>query len=349
MSKKEITLTYYQIKSMGIYDSEGKVLLTPSSLMKELKAWGYDEKKPLIETATYERNSKHLESYCLDFYESDGDYIIGLWNRLETGQKGIGSISASSTSEDAVVEHTKLKKDSIPGYPSYFFISPSQNILATIKLDNHVLGISQFRSYIKGFISRHSSHVVRRKEGDETIFGLSKYPKPNEGNDERFPDNKVRRLFHMLILKKDMEEEFLLSNAMSITKIIKDISTEILTQDKNETSIEQLVRFIKDIPITKKKSTRVSIPVTLNYKHVEDLIKDYRESDGSTEYNAGFVLRGDSQKIHWLDGTVLTGSAEANIEMQSLDRPNLQSLMALIKSSKLDKVTIQSEQKESVA
>lgn len=345
MPTKEITLTYYQMKTMGLYAHTGhngqiaKQHLTAKDLMKELMAWGHGTNRKFIETATYSASSKFLESYCLDFYEENGEYIIALWNKVPTSKNGFASVSAKSSSLGAVVQHTKIGKDDIPGYPTFFFISPLKKCIATIKLDNHVLGITQFKSYIKGYLRYFSSHMVDRVEGDDKIQGVCADPKPEGKIDNRFPDKGIYHSFLMPALTDVLSEAYLLSNAHNITKMIKEVSTENLLFDHKESSVEKCFRFMKGLPISKKKTTRLSIPVHFTFGHVKKLIKQYHDNDCSSEYNVGFVFKGE-QKIHWLAGTAITNSVNGHLEMLSAERPELQSLMNVIKKLDHSKITV---------
>jgi hypothetical protein len=353
MPIKEVTLTYYHIKSMGLYAQAtnngkiGKQHLTAKDLMKELMEWGHGPIRQFIETATFTANNQSLESYCLDFYEDSGEFIVALWNRVPLSKNGFASVSAKSSSLDAVVNHTKVGKDDIPGFPTFFFISPSKKCIATIKLDNHVMGISQFKSYIRGYLRHYSSHMVERTEGKDTIHGLCADPKPVDGVDNRFPDKGIYPSFNISPLTDVISEEYLLNNAHNITKVIKDVSTENLLVDNNETSVEKFLRFMKGIPITKKKTTRLSIPANLTRTHVKKLTYDYFINNCSSEYNVGFVFKSEGQKIHWLSGSTVTNTTRGHLQMLSAERPELKSLMNVIKKLDHSKITI--KEFESVA
>lgn len=349
MPIKEMTLTYYKIKSMGLYIHSGgtpKQHLTAKDLMSELMEWGHGPVRKFIETSTYSKNSKHLEAYCLNFHEDNGEYIVALWNRVPASKNGFASVSSKSSSLDAVVQHTKIGKDDIPGFPTFFFVSPAKKCIATIKLDNHVLGISQFKSYIRGYLRTFCSHIVDREEDGHTIQGLCVDKKPDTKIDNRFPDKGVYPSFLIPPYTDVLSEDYLLSNAHNITKVIKDVLTEDLLVDNNESSVEQILRFMKGIPITKKKTTRLSVPATLTKNHVKKLISDYRDNDCSSEYNVGFVFKGEGQKIHWLSGTAITNSTAGYLTMLSAERPELKSLMNVIKN--LDHSKILSKEVENV-
>lgn len=353
MPLKDVTLTYFQMKTMGLYAHSGKKgetpkqYLMPKGLMKELKEWAHGPIRKFIETATFSSNSQSLESYCLDFYEEGGEYIVALWNRVPNSKNGFASVSAKSSALETVVQHTKIGEDDIPGFPTFFFVSPKNKCIATIKLDNHVMGITQFKNYIKGYLRCFSSHMVDRYEGEQRIQGNCAVPKPLEGEDNRFPDKGIYHSFIMPPLTDVISEEYLLNNSHNITKIVKDITTENLLVDTNESSVERFLRFMKGIPISKKKTTRISVPATLTRTHVKTLIREYHTNDCSNEFNVGFVFKGDSQKIHWLSGTPITNTIQGNLKMLSADRPELKSLMAVIKQ--LDHAQIAVKDFENVA
>ncbi|USP10392.1 hypothetical protein L1S45_01845 [Aeromonas dhakensis] len=345
--EKEITLTYYKILKMGIYERNGTCISTPSQLLKELKEWSYDNHRPLVETSTFEPNKLYLEAFCLDFYEENGNYILALWNKLPSHKKGIGSVPSDATPETAIIAHTSIDKNHIPGFPTYFYISPASEYIATIKIENNVLGLGQLRSYVKGYLKTYCSHIVNRQDGNDKVFGLCRHKKPLGQPDNRVPEKSLLSYFMLSAARKEMGREFIINNAHNISKVVKDISRNILNKDNDETAIERIVRCFKGLPMTAKRSTRVTMPVDLAQEHVKRLIEDYYENDCSEEYNVGFIIRGDAQKIHWLDGTVHTESTKGDLKMHTFDQPDLQSLMSLIKT--IGDVEIESAGKKNVA
>ncbi|EHK8977857.1 hypothetical protein KCU42_004036 [Vibrio vulnificus] len=329
---KEIELTCYRLDKLGIYSNEHDPYLTPQNLMKELKAWAFDSRKPLVETKTFDPNSQTLEAYCLDFFESKGDYILGLWNRVHASKKGVGSVKKNTTPELAKVNHTKIDSDSIPGFPTYFFISPKNNLIASIKLDLKQSGILAFRSYIRGYLKHFSSHLVDRKDGDTRICGLCKTSSIGLEVDNRFPDKGAHPLVQFSLDIEEVEKHYFIQNAHNITKVIKDLEVEEVVQDENQTYIEQMVRAFRGLPMTKRRSTRVTMPVSLTQEHVEKLFESYEANNGSHEYNVGFKIRGEN-KICWMSGAAKVITLEGDVRFHEVDQPDLESLMKLIQNS----------------
>jgi hypothetical protein len=137
-----------------------------------------------------------------------------------------------------------------------------------------------------------------------------------------------------------------MNNAHIVTKIVKDVTTEKLLFDNKETIAETWYRAFRGIPISRKETSRLTIPVSFTYANVKQLIKQYQDNDFSNEYNVGFVFKGD-KKIHWLDGTSVTHNFKADLKMLSAERPDLKSLMHYVKQ--LDHTQLLKREIESVA
>ncbi|ARV74438.1 hypothetical protein [Vibrio campbellii] len=345
---KKIELTCYRLDKLGIYSNEHEPYLTPKSLMKELKGWAFDSKKPLVETQTFMPNSQTLEAYCLDFIERDGDYILGLWNKVQASTKGVGSVKKNTTPENAKVSHTKIDEDSIPGFPTYFFISPKRNLIAPIKMDLKQSGILAFRYYMRGYLRHFSSHYVDRVDGETRIRGLCKTSKIGMIEDNRFPDKGAQPLVMFALDIESVEKRHFIENAHNITKVVKDLSTEELVYDEDQTHIEHLVRAFRGLPMTKRKSSRVTMPVNLTQVHVESMFESYEANEGSDEYNVGFVMKGESSKIHWMSGAAKTIELEGRVDFHEVDQPDLESLMKLIQSAGVGS-SVQSGEQQDVA
>ncbi|WP_044367624.1 hypothetical protein [Vibrio fluvialis] len=338
MTIKNITMTYYELRNMGIYGDEGETVLSPVDLLKEMKYWCYDSEKPLIETATYEANSQILEAYCLDFYEQDGDYILGLWNKVQTNAKGIGAVNANKSSNAAVVKHTKIAKDNIPGYPTYFFISPRKKFFATIKIDQKLTGIQAFRSYIRGYLRHYSSHNVDRKDGGDLIRGLSRQSSiglTELTGDKRVTDKRLYPLITFKLMTDVVNKQYLVAHANRVSKIVKDISHVDSLKDSNASILERIARFPSGLSMKKRSHMRVSIPVDLNEGQMRKFISEFDTNNGSEEYNVGFVFKGDT-KIMWLSGIAKVNEFEENIDFYNEDQPILESLMSAIRKNEVD-------------
>ncbi|ELV8657111.1 hypothetical protein QNE43_003817 [Vibrio vulnificus] len=300
--------------------------------MKELKSWAFDSKMPLVETKTYDENNQTLEAYCLDFKESNGDYILGLWIRVPTSKTGLGSVRKDTTPEKALVSHTSIDKNRIPGYPAYFFISPSRNLLATLPFDNGYSGIQAFRHYIRGYLRNYCSHIVNRMEGEDRISGLCTTSSIGltEETDGRIPSKDIRPSVVFSVEIENINKEYYLNHASDIVKVAKDLHTEELRKDDNCLRLESVVRAFKDLPITSRRKSRVVLPVNLTRGHVSKIFSDYEKSDGSDEYNVGFIVRGEPQKIHWLAGCTKVMQFSGQVTFHSKDQPDLDTLMPLM-------------------
>jgi len=300
----KLQLNFYNIKTCGIYTRKGHELkmLGPSKLFAELKKWAIDSKKPLIETSTYSANKNFLEAFCLDVAESNGQFLISLWNKLPSSKYGVGVVNGSKNSGAVEVSNRRISQKDIPGYPSYFWVCPKHHVIIALRFDIPTLGISQFTEYMKGFLTHYTPHTVRRTEGKDVIQGLSEFPKPVKGADSRVPNTSLYPRFMISPRHAPTKHEEITERADSIRKLVKDVSVYNSLVDDDASVVEKIRTFFNDLPPSKERTMRVQMPVTINSNEVKGLIRKYEESDFSEAYNVGFVFKGDSNHIVWLDG-----------------------------------------------
>jgi len=117
------------------------------------------------ETATFQcaEDSNDHAVYCYEMAHNavTGNYVLVLWNETITGSSKIAGIRATDPVGGAPLEVANVEDGVIPGVPTYFWISPSNNFVATIRTEGSFSGTAGMSKYIHSFMKHFSP--ARRK------------------------------------------------------------------------------------------------------------------------------------------------------------------------------------------
>lgn len=310
--------------------------MNTSKLIAALKVWAIDSNKPLIETSTYTLGESNSEAYCLGIEEHNGNYLIALWNKVHNlSSGGVGMVSGSSTPANARITVKTVKKGDIPGYPSYFWVLPARNMVVAVKITNPSFAITQFHSYLHGFLSFFSPHSVSNKsKGKGDIIGYSDSPTTSAASPEESIINKDLHPKLSISVKKIPGKFLEFEDRHSdIRKLVKDIYSYNSLSNANDPLMEQIVGFFNNIDPVARKKVRIDIPVSLTKLEVKGMIKKYIESNQAAENDVGFKYQG-SNAIEWLHGANHTEKVTLKIDFSGEDQPDLKKLIKSLDSHK---------------
>ena len=218
---EEAKVTFYDIERCGLYEygSDDSTLGELSTFLNQLKAWVKRNGKSLDETCTYalEESEDVDRTFCYDLVNNGvtGDFVLTTWNETPSYEGKVAAVKAKSKVGDAKVEFTKLPKDSIPGYATYFWFIPSKGVFSTIRFQHRLNGKKNLDKYFKEFISKFSDYVVLSDDGDGdfNIVGYS-------DSDDDEPMN-LHSYFRTAIVRKPGQIKYILSQKNKIRKIVR--------------------------------------------------------------------------------------------------------------------------------
>ena len=211
MALEIANITFYRIDQCGYYRFGEDIPSFGSAgeLLKEVREWSKD--KSLVETKLYEQAGELLPVYLLDIKELDGSWMLTMWNQVPSTKQNVASVMANSSVGQAAVVMNDIKEGSIPGFATYFWIHPEQNIFASLRFQHLVTAQKAMQEYLEAFLEVASSHVISvPAAGDEAGIEIKGYCENRIDVDEeakrvypRFRTKMVRRPgLHDLILKK---------------------------------------------------------------------------------------------------------------------------------------------------
>lgn len=315
---EEAKITFYEIEKCGLYEYGGDEakLGNLTKFLEQLQTWVQCEGKTLEETCTYaiEESEDVDRTFCYDLVknETTGDYLLTTWNETPSYEGKVAAVKAKSKFGDAKVEFTKLPKDSIPGYATYFWFIPTKSVFATIRFQHRLNGKKNLDKYFREFISKFSNYVIEKEDGnaDINIIGYSEID-----DDTLF---NLYANFKTSIVRKPGQIEYIKKNTLNIRKITRHnkLSPNLAAnQDLWQRALINLgVKKIKNLDSDVNFSYEFSY--TPSSLELDDMIKDWEIHHDAKWDDIGFTFKGE-QVPRWLSNSLARSAFE--LEVKRLD------------------------------
>lgn len=303
---ESVKLNFYNINSCGYYNSGNFRFGKLGDILSDFHTWTKGGSyKNLAETCTFSINDARgecLPVYCFDIAMSaDGDDILLItWNETETLEAGMASVKGNDPVGNPNVETTEIPEGHIPGFPTYFWFSVSNNSFATIRADKSRLnGHVGLKMLLEGFLSKFSRYVVMDEDNEEVLGYRENH------NDPFLPTNAPR--FWTSVKKIDGELDLIRGNVSKITKILRKDCLHGMEEEDHGL----LLKLFQNLGMT---STSTSAPIETKIKYeisisnlqdnqLEDIISSWDED--STEWaNVGFKIDGIKEE-KWLSHSLV--------------------------------------------
>jgi hypothetical protein len=312
---EEAKITFYGIEKCGLYEygADEPRLGDVSKFLNQLKAWVKKNGKPLDETCTYaiEESEDVDRTFCYDLVANGvtGDFLLTTWNETPSYEGKVAAVQAKSKVGSAKVEFTKLPKDSIPGYATYFWFIPSKNVYATVRFQHRLNGKKNLDKYFKEFISKFSNYVVLSDDG-EADFNVVGY---SEKDDEE-PLNLLSQ-FKTTIVRKPGQIDYILEQKNQIRKITR--------HNRLSPKIAECQEFWQKalLNLGLKKQRDLDSEVNFSYEfsftpsepELKEMIAEWEQGHDSKWDDIGFTLKGD-QVPRWLSNSLARDQFELDVK-----------------------------------
>ena len=321
-------ILFYQINSCGFYkyghqDPEfGNI----SSLLSDLKNWIHD--LTLIQRATYEvREGDDLEkSYCVNCVRRNNQYLITMWNQIPTTQNNaVAAISADSTLNAPEYSFNEFPENTIPGYATYFWIIPEQNLLATIRFHHSKNGHKNFTKYLNEFMAKFSSYVV--SEDNDDINEIIGYRETDDDEAQA-----LHSRFQDSIYKKDGRIEYISQHQNRITKIIRKNRLSITEPDDRNFFSRMMDRvLLQDV---NPEHTDIKVKYEVNYtpsqEQLQQMIGEWDVENETRWDDIGFNIAGTT---YWLSHSTAKDEVDLNVTRDNDEVINAQSLIRALQTN----------------
>lgn len=312
---EEAKVTFYQIDRCGLYEygAEDPTFGEVSDFLTQLKTWVNKNDKPLDETCTYaiEESEDVDRTFCYDLVSNGitGDFLLTTWNETPSYEGRVAAVKAKSKVGSAKVEFTKLPKDSIPGYATYFWFIPSKNVYATIRFQHRLNGKKNLDKYLKEFISKFSDYVVLSEEG-EADFNVTGYSEKDSDD----PLN-LHSYFKTSIVRKPGQIDYILDQKDNIRKVTRHNRLSPKLAECQE--LWQKALFNLGL----KKQRTLNSEVNFSYEfsfapskgELEEMIAEWEKNHESKWDDIGFTLKGEHVP-RWLSNSLARNQFELDVK-----------------------------------
>lgn len=331
---EDARITFYKVTQCGYFRRANDVPEFGgfTQALEDLQAWSRD--RPLGHTKTFEvtEDSGHLGVYLLDVRKARGQnaWLLSLWNESASTDGAIASVMPASTVGSPRVVMNDVAPGSIPGFATYFFMLPDEQLIAGIRFQHKVYGHIPMRNYLRGFLQTASRHVVYADGDAVEILGYAE----KQGGEPRnlFP----RFVSH--IYATQGEHQMLRERATSIAKVVRKTVLQTKVAPQRALWQKMLDRAGLGEPSSRPSDVRVqyAMQVDLTKDDVTRLIADWQAEVGAaadqggdveTEWeDIGFVLRGDAN-TYWLSHATARDRLQLDVRRDSPEVVNAEWLL----------------------
>jgi len=292
---EDVKVTFFSITEFGFFrrGADAPLFGDMDRVLHDLQRW--TRGKILSHTKTYESGDAGLlPAFFLNVHRQGTDWLLSLWNEMETVDGAVASISGNDPVGEANVTLNELADGDIPGFATYFWFIPDLNVVATVRLNHVSAGRSQMRQYLYRFMAHHSSYVVRDDDVEDEIRILG-YRDNNDGDIVR-----ARPRFNMELFPRTQEQQALIARADRVRRIKKKAVLELPNRVDRTLWQKLLEAAHLDEPDARPHEVKIAYEVEvegLEPDEIRNIIDSWEDENDETDY--GFVMVGDPE-TYWL-------------------------------------------------
>ncbi|WP_186044243.1 hypothetical protein [Burkholderia gladioli] len=331
----EAAIWLFRVRQCGYYKNKinnGKPPLFGSldSIFGDLIRWSSN--KNLGETSTNDliEDGDLGKTYLLHASKGrGGDYLVGIWNRINSNSNKIASVGSSDKVGAAETKFTEIDEDRIPGFATYFWVMPGEEAIATVRIKHASNGIQNFQSYMQNFVTYFDPQHIVPEDGEEedeiTILGYRPTPKSDivaEAN----PRFEVKSIIN------PGDTAFILENRDRIRRVIcKTTLTNTVRADRTwwQRGLGVLNMGIGEKILSDKVNIKVDLPLSFTKGELELTIQEWQKHLAETKSawdDLGFVFTGD-QTPKWLSKSYARQNFDLDIQWIDDEQVDPTSLM----------------------
>lgn len=302
---------------------------TLSETLTALDNWA--KGKSLRQTKTFEvRDGEDLcPVYLFDIHQSGDNWLITTWNETNKFVGGVASVKGGSRVGAATVDLTDLDPDSIPGFPTYFFIVPSQNILASVRFSHAATGQAGLREYVRSYLELFSPYVVMGPDesGDAVVKGYRK-------SVTEVVSTSINPHFDTRELRNPGKLDEMRQNVHKIRKLTRKATLELNQPADLRLWQSMLARLnlSRHEGTGQKVSVKYDLTSTVTVDELNAMIEAWESSRARTWDDYGVFYKGGPNSPDWFSNSIAAGKFEVRVTYVSEAQIDSQSLLnALLK------------------
>ena len=304
-------IRFYKIQQCGYYEKDAFCFGSLPEILENLKEWIKD--KTLSETQTYSVDPENNESdvlstYCYSVTKKENDFLLITWNENADVDGKMASINILGKTGEASVETAEPSDGFMPGYPSFFWFIPKQNIFATIQFNTRLNGKKNLDHYLKCFLERQAKYVVYQEEdGNYNIVGY--------GNKGDYSQNRCPR-FSSVLYREGGKIDYIRKNREAIRKFIKKDKL-IHERAEHTESFQMIFDFFMGKGKRPTCTTENKLNIEIDYKPTEEELENIitkwkHDSELYPSSDVGFWITGHTQPF-WLRQSLASDTFDLNV------------------------------------
>lgn len=291
---EDVRVTFYSIGKCGYYKwgMKNATFGGVQDTFAQLQQWGTDAELSVTKLMDPAPDDDQLPVYLLGITRSGDDYVFGCWNEVPSGEGAFTSISKNSIVGDPKIHENPLEPNSIPGFPTYFWVVPEKGVVASIKFLGATSGMLGMQDYIKKFMALKTSYAIdgQNEDGQYTVVGYT-----NQG--DKAPMG-VQPRFHVGTFRKKGRRAYLLENHTRISKVIR-VGRVSVDKMVDKGILQSFIGFVRgDVNrsdhITGVRKAKVELEYTPSEAELIAMMEaDDADDEGGRWEDLGFELAGE--------------------------------------------------------
>lgn len=327
MPTEKARISIYEISKCGYFEWGEK---TPrfgdiEDILADLAIWA--KGKPLVATKTYEQQdyTELNPTYLLDIKNKGSNWLIKIWNETPSTSGNVHSVMGASNVGNPTVIANKIAKGSIPGFATYFWVMPKENIFASVGFQHLITGQPAFQQYVESYMQAFSKYVVHAKAPAKGVdIEILGYRAKNTADPEDLSPK-----FQTNLYRKPGPHIYLLQNVDKITRAVKKTKLQLNRTD----DLQIWQQFLRWTNISQPQAKpadfinlRYIIGATITKPNLQQIIKEWKDNTDRQWDDYGFVIKGSS-KVHWLSHATARGEFELDVLRDNDEIINTDSLI----------------------
>lgn len=297
---ESVHLTFYRVHHCG-YFRRGKD--KPEfgefpSTVTDLREWLSNRVFGSTTTFSPDVEDDVTQIYCLSIDSQDNnDCLLTLWNATAGASNSIASVDRQALVGSATVATHTVPGDRIPGFPTRFWIMPSERIIASIRMKDAKSNQAGFGRYLDGFLRTISSHVVKENGDGESDVVITGYREKPDGELE-----DVHPKFALRIINNPTKLDEIRDNYGEIRQLARREELPHSIPIKRGTLHRMLTSFglTSAASFTDDVKVRFQVRFEPTRDQVDEIIQHWEETDAHSKYDdVGFIMKGRSSPV-WL-------------------------------------------------
>ncbi|EKS73158.1 hypothetical protein BURK_001785 [Burkholderia sp. SJ98] len=286
-----------------IFTATPAVFGNADSIFSDLIRWA--DGKALGETSTFDvpEDSNLQKTYLLHASRHrNGDFLIGVWNRVHSNSNKIASVGAADIVGAAAAQFTEIDPTRIPGLATYFWVLPAEQKIAAVRVKHMTNGLQSFEAYMQHFVRfinpRHVVLGAPNADGEIPIVGY----KPDLTSTDVLD---LYGKFECGSIRKTGDLDYIVNNRADLRRVIcKATLTNTVREDRVwwQRGLSVLGMGIGQRVLTDPVSIKIDLPLTFTEDELRTTITEWQQNLAvatSSWDDLGFVFKGD-QTPRWL-------------------------------------------------